>query len=132
MANPGLSTGAASAVVCDTQGVTIVESMAPTGPAAPEVSRLVFGNSHMFGVMVEIASLRGRMFSSKQISDATQLSPGIVHPLIQKLRRARFIEFVEQVHGERTLLYRVVDNHVWEAASRYAEERDAASERSAS
>ena len=109
-----------------------MEPMAPAGPAAPEVSRLVFGNSHMFGVMVEIASLRGRAFSSKQISDATQLSPGIVHPLIQKLRRARFIEFVEQVHGERTLLYRVVDNHVWEAASRYADERDAAGERSAS
>ena len=87
-----------------------MEPMAPTGPTAPEVSRLVFGNSHMFGVMVEIASLRGQTFSSKQISDATQLSPGIVHPLIQKLRRAHFIEFVEQVHGERTLLYRVIDN----------------------
>ncbi len=109
-----------------------MEPLAPAGPAAPEVSRLVFGNSHMFGVMVEIASLGGRTFSSKQISDATQLSPGIVHPLIQKLRRAHFIEFVEQVHGERTLLYRVVDNHVWEAASRYAEERAATEERSAS
>ncbi len=109
-----------------------MEPMAPAGPAAPEVSRLVFGNSHMFGVMVEIASLGGRTFSSKQISDATQLSPGIVHPLIQKLRRAHFIEFVEKVHGERTLLYRVVENHVWEAASRYAEERDAAEERPAS
>ena len=106
--------------------------MTVTALLSTDQSKLFFGNSHMFGVMVEIASLRGQTFSSKQISDATQLSPGIVHPLIQKLRRARFIEFVEQVHGERTLLYRVVANHVWEAASRYADERDEAGARSAS
>lgn len=68
--------------------------MASADPAAREVS-LVFGNNHMFGVMAEIASLRGQTLLSKQISDATQLSPGIVHPRIQKLRRARF-------NGERS------------------------------
>ncbi|WP_454129425.1 hypothetical protein [Microbacterium aurum] len=54
-------------------------------PIAPEESRLVFGNSYMYSVMVEIAGLRGGKFSSKTITDATRLSPGIVHPLIQKL-----------------------------------------------
>lgn len=102
-----------------------MEPLETTTPTAPEISRLVFGNSHMFGVMVEIASLRGQKFSSKQITDATQLSPGIVHPLIQKLHRANFIEFVERVQGQRTLLYRIVDNHVWEAARRYADDRTA-------
>lgn len=57
--------------------------------------------------MVEIAGLRGEKFSSKTITDATRLSPGIVHPLIQKLRRANFIEFVERVPGERTILREV-------------------------
>ena len=100
-------------------------------PIAPEESRLVFGNSHMYSVMVEIAGLRGEKFSSKTITDATRLSPGIVHPLIQKLRRANFIEFVERVPGERTILYRVRENPWWNAASQYVEE-DRATERSAS
>lgn len=94
-------------------------------PIAPEDSRLVFGNSHMATVMVEIAALRGDTFSSKLIADSTRLSPGIVHPLIQKLKRARFIEFVERVPGERTILYRVRENPWWEAASRYTEHRAA-------
>lgn len=100
-------------------------------PIAPEESRLVFGNSYMYSVMVEIAGLRGGKFSSKTITDATRLSPGIVHPLIQKLRRANFIEFVERVPGERTILYRVRENPWWDAASQYVEE-DRATERSAS
>jgi hypothetical protein len=91
-------------------------------PIAPEESRLVFGNSYMYSVMVEIAGLRGEKFSSKTITDATRLSPGIVHPLIQKLRRANFIEFVERVPGERTILYRVRENPWWNAASQYVEE----------
>ena len=100
-------------------------------PIAPEESRLVFGNSYMYSVMVEIAGRRGGKFSSKTITDATRLSPGIVHPLIQKLRRANFIEFVERVPGERTILYRVRENPWWDAASQYVEE-DRATERSAS
>lgn len=100
-------------------------------PIAPEESRLVFGNSYMYSVMVEIVGLRGGKFSSKTITDATRLSPGIVHPLIQKLRRANFIEFVERVPGERTILYRVRENPWWNAASQYVEE-DRATERSAS
>ena len=100
-------------------------------PIAPKESRLVFGNSYMYSVMVEIAGLRGEKFSSKAITDATGLSPGIVHPLIQKLRRANFIEFVERVPGERTILYRVRENPWWNAASQYVEE-DRATERSAS
>lgn len=92
-------------------------------PIAPEDSRLVFGNSHMYTVMVEIAARRGETFSSKLIADATHLSPGIVHPLIQKLLRARWIEFVERVPGERTILYRVRENPWWIAASCYIDER---------
>lgn len=94
-------------------------------PIAPEDSRLVFGNSHMVTVMVEIASLHGETFSSKLIADATRLSPGIVHPLIQKLLRAKFIEFVERVPWERTILYRVRENPWWEAASQYTRDREA-------
>ncbi|WP_314854449.1 hypothetical protein [uncultured Microbacterium sp.] len=85
----------------------------------------------MSGAHAGIAGLRGGKFSSKTITDATRLSPGIVHPLIQKLRRANFIEFVERVPGERTILYRVRENPWWNAASQYVEE-DRATERSAS
>lgn len=55
-----------------------------------------------------------------------------MHPLIQKLRRANFIEFVERVPGERTILYRVRGNPWWNAASQYVEEQSTAEERSAS
>lgn len=101
-------------------------------PIAQEESRLVFGNSHMVTVMVEIAARHGETFSSKRIADAAHLSPGIVHPLIQKLLRAKFIEFVERVPGERTILYRVRDNPWWDAASRYVEDRTSISEDRAS
>lgn len=99
-------------------------------PLAPEESRLVFGNSYMYSVMVEIAALRGAGFSSKSITDSTKLSPGIVHPLIQKLRRANFIEFVERVPGERTIIYRVRANPWWAAASQYVPGRSANGENS--
>ncbi|GAB6859757.1 hypothetical protein JCM13591A_38620 [Microbacterium xylanilyticum] len=101
-------------------------------PSATEESRLIFGNSHMTAVIVEIAGLNGERFSSKQIADATHLSPGIVHPLIQKLRRARWIEFVERVPGERTILYQLRDNEWWDAARRRAERRTLPDERTAS
>lgn len=101
-------------------------------PIAPAESRLVFGNSHMHDVMVEIAAMRGATFSSKLISDKAHLSPGIVHPLIQKLLRANFIEFVERVPGERTILYRVRDNPWWEAAGQYVEQTDKPTEGSSS
>lgn len=73
----------------------------------------------------------GDPFSSKMISDATRLTPGIAHPLIQKLRRANFIEFVERVHGERTILYRAAYPW-WNAASKHVEGQSRAEERSAS
>lgn len=55
-----------------------------------------------------------------------------MHPLIQKLRRANFIELVERVPGERTLLYRLRENPWWDAASQYVDDAPAVEERSAS
>jgi predicted phosphohydrolase len=112
--------------LCETRGMTIVE------PIAPEESRLFFGNSYMNAVIIEIAALEGDTFSPKQIVQATGLIGSIVHPLIHKLRDAHFLEFVGRVPGERTLLYRINDNYWWEAARRYASDRQAAAERSAS
>ena len=107
--------------------MTIVE------PIAPAESRLFFGNSYMNAVVIEIAALEGDTFSPKQIVEATGLLGRIVHPLIHKLRDAHFLEFVGRVPGERTLLYRIRDNYWWEAARRYAADREAASaERTAS
>lgn len=103
--------------VCETRGMTIVE------PIAPEESRLFFGNSYMNAVVIEIAALEGDTFSPKQIVQATGLIGSIVHPLIHKLRDAHFLEFVGRVPGERTLLYRINDNYWWEAARRYAADR---------
>ncbi len=70
--------------------------------------------------MIAIASLPESTFSGKQIADLTGVQPGIVHTLIQRLSGAHFIEFVAQVPGERTLLYRVRENPWWTAAQRYA------------
>lgn len=98
-------------------------SQLPAGaePITPEQSKLIFNNSYMSTVMIAIASLPEQTFSGKQIADATGVQPGIVHTLIQRLRGAHFIEFVAQVPGERTLLYRVCENPWWKAARRYTE-----------
>ena len=93
--------------------------MAALEPLTQEQSHLIFNNSHMFAVLVEIVR-SGGTFSGKRIADATGLSPGIVHPLIQRLSGARFIEFVERVPGERTMLYRIRENHWWDAVREYA------------
>lgn len=93
-----------------------------------EESKLIFGNSHQAEVMVRIASFEGGAFSSKRISDDTSLSPGIVHPIIQRLSRARWLEHIGKVPGERTILYRIRPNPWWDAALQYAHERAASQE----
>lgn len=91
-------------------------------PLTPEASKLVFGNSHMIRVLIEIASIEAETFSPKQIVDATGLYFSSVNPLIHKLKDAGYIELVGRVPGERTLLYRVRDNYWWDAARRFAAE----------
>lgn len=93
--------------------------MPARAPLTQEQSHLIFNNSYMFTVLVEIVR-SGDTFSGKQLADATGLSQSIVHPLIRKLSGARFIEFVERVPGERTLLYRIRDNYWWDAVREYA------------
>lgn len=77
----------------------------------------------MHTVVVEIAGRSSETFSAKQIVDATGLLSSVVYPLVRKLRDAQFIEYVGQVPGQRTMLYRVVENYWWDAARHYAAER---------
>lgn len=88
---------------------------------APEASKAFFGNSHMFAVLVEIASRDNETFSPKDIVEGTGLIDSVVRPLIRRLRDANFIEYVGRMPGERTMLYRVRDNPWWEPARRYAQ-----------
>jgi hypothetical protein len=94
--------------------------MNPLEPPTQEASKLVFGNSYMAAVMIEISAVDTETFSPKQIVAHTGLYFSVVNPLIHKLRDAGFIELVGRAPGERTLLYRVVENPWWDAARRYA------------
>lgn len=87
-------------------------------PLTKEQSRLIFNNSYMFTVLLAIVD-SGETFSGKMIADATDLSSSIVHPIIKRLSGAGFVEFVERVPGERTMLYRIRENPWWAAARKY-------------
>jgi hypothetical protein len=102
---------------CDTQDVTTVE------PLSEKTSKLVFGNIHMNKVMLEIAAVHGETFSPKQIVEATGIAFGTINPIIHKLRDAEFIELVGRAEGERTLVYRIVENPWWDAARQYVQDR---------
>lgn len=90
---------------------------------APEASKAFFGNSHMFAVLVEIASRENSTFAPKDIVEGTGLIDSVVRPLIRRLRDAEFIEYVGRAPGERTMLYRVRDNPWWEPAREYSKQR---------
>jgi len=102
---------------CATLGEVVTLSLEPL---SQEVSKLVFGNSYMSAVMAEIVAIDSETFSPKQIVDATGVVFSVVNPLIHKLRDAGFIELVGRAPGERTLLYRIVENPWWNAARAYA------------
>lgn len=95
-------------------------------PLSQDVSKLVFGNSHMSTVIVQIAAVQAETFSPKQIVESSGVPFGIANPLIHRLRDAGFIELVGRAPGERTLLYRVIENPWWDAARHYSAPSSAA------
>lgn len=91
-----------------------------TAPAmlSPDQSKLFFGNSHMFGLIIEIAHIDGE-FSAKLLAERTGLPSSVVTSVIRKLRDADFIRFVGQNPGERIRPYVINDNPWWDAAKQY-------------
>lgn len=87
-------------------------------PLSTDQSKLFFGNSHMFDVIVEIARIDGE-FSAKMLVERTGLPASIVTSVMRKLREADFITFVGNP-GERTRPYVINDNPWWGAARQYA------------
>lgn len=85
---------------------------------SPDQSKLFFGNSHMFDLVVEIVRIDGE-FSAKQLIERTGLPNSIVTSLMKKLRDAGFITFVGTTPGERTRPHVINENPWWDAARRY-------------
>lgn len=93
--------------------------MTATALLSTDQSKLFFGNSHMFDVVVEIVRIDGE-FSAKQLTTRTGLPNSIVTSLLRKLREADFITFVGSSPGERIRPYVINENPWWEAARQYA------------
>ena len=93
--------------------------MTATALLSTDQSKLFFGNSHMFDLVVEIVRIDGE-FSAKLLVERTRLPNSIVTSLMKKLRDADFITFVGTAPGERTRPYVINENPWWDAARQYA------------
>lgn len=92
--------------------------MTATTLLSTDQSKLFFGNSHMFGLVVEIVRIDGE-FTAKLLVERTGLPNSIVTSLIRKLREANFITFIGTVPGERVRPYVINENPWWDAARQY-------------
>lgn len=86
---------------------------------SPDQSKLIFGNRHLYDLMVEIVRVDGD-FTAKLLIERTGLPNSVVTSLIRKLRDAEFITFVGTSPGERIRPYAINDNPWWDAARHYA------------
>ncbi len=80
--------------------------MSASAPSPAELSKALYGSSHMHDVIVAIARADGEQFSAPQLMADTGLASSIIHGLLTRLLRARMIERSGALPGERTLLYR--------------------------
>lgn len=71
-----------------------------------ELSKALFGSSHMHAVIVAINNIADDEFSAPQIMERTGLAASSVHTLIVRLVRAGLIIRSGALPGERTMLYR--------------------------
>lgn len=93
-----------------------------TPPLTPEQSKLLFGNSFMSTVLIEIASMDAPC-SASDIIRRTGFSPSVVIVVFRKLREAGLIEYIGRSPNERTKLYRINDSPWWHAPRVFAADR---------
>lgn len=93
--------------------------MTATPLLSTDQSKLFFGNSHMFDIVVEIVRADGD-FSAKMLVERTGLPSSVVTSILKKLREAGFIRLSGHAPADRTRPYVVNDNPWWGAARQYA------------
>lgn len=71
-----------------------------------DLSKALYGSSHMHAVVVAIDSTDTDEFSAPEIASITGLAGSSIHVLISRLIRIGVIERAGGLPGERTLLYR--------------------------
>lgn len=70
-----------------------------------ELSKALYGSTHMHAVIVALDSIDGDEFSAPEIASITGLAASSVHVLISRLIRVGVIARVGGLPGERTVLY---------------------------
>lgn len=80
------------------------------------VSKAVFGNSYMLGLMRTIAQQEQDTFTTTELLTSLDIAVNLIHPLLGRLERAQMIERAGRVPGERTLLFRRLPSPLWQAA----------------
>lgn len=86
--------------------------------ASPELSKALFGNSHMRAVIVAISDIDSDDFSAPQITELTGLAASSVRTLITRLLRAGFLAESGGLPGKRTILYWREETNALEALAR--------------
>lgn len=99
-----------------------------TGVAPPDedLSKYIFGSSHVLSILVEIGRSPSGEFSAPQLIAATGLSQSTVHSLVTRLKRAGLVRRTGEVSAERVAIYERSNHPIWEFAQYVKDEADAA------
>jgi len=90
-----------------------------------DVSKNLFGSSHMLAVMATIGRAEDGRFSAPQVSGATGLPASTIHNLITRLIRAGLVRRTGEVTPDRVAMYERRPSLVWETAVAIEGEADA-------
>lgn len=90
-----------------------------------DVSKNLFGSSHMLAVMAAIGRTDDGRFSAPQVAGATGLPASTIHNLIARLTRASLVRRTGEVTPDRVAMYERRPNPVWQTVVAIESEADA-------
>ena len=82
-----------------------------------ELSKFVFGSSHMLAIIAEIASAEEGRFSIPSLSQSTGLAPSSVHNQLERLKSAQLVKQDGRMPDGRTLMFKRAEVPFWHAVA---------------
>ena len=82
-----------------------------------ELSKSVFGSSHMLAVITEIAKAPEGEFSIPLLSRSTGLAPSTIHNQLERLRAAQLVKQDGRMPDGRTVMFKRREVPFWHAAA---------------
>lgn len=81
-----------------------------------DLSKYLFGSTHMLAVMLEVSRSSDGYFTGPQVSAATGLPASTVHALVTRLKRARLVRRTGSTTSERVAIYERRAHPYWDVA----------------